>query len=104
MRWLTIDNALQDYIAIIKYVKIKFPFLENAPVIVVGGTRASVKRHLLTQSDLQGARFPGSYGGFLSSLLRIKYPDVVFASIASSAAAYMLQRSFPVSIWFQTVR
>lgn len=43
MKWLTIENALADYIAILQYVKSTNPQLANSKIIVVGGANISAK-------------------------------------------------------------
>eukprot|EP00743_Colponemidia_sp_Colp-15_P003474 GILK01003752.1.p1 GENE.GILK01003752.1~~GILK01003752.1.p1 ORF type:complete len:497 (+),score=49.29 GILK01003752.1:86-1576(+) len=77
---LKIDNVLADLAAFVQYLKRANPFLEKSPVFVFGG----------------------SYGGLLSALFRIKYPDVVAGSIASSAPMFLLGSGVSDSSWFDT--
>lgn len=71
LKYLTINQSLADYESIISYIKYNSNyssiFTPTTPVIAVGG----------------------SYGGFLSALLRIQYPDLFSASIASCTVPYL---------------
>eukprot|EP00048_Salpingoeca_helianthica_P006316 m.97166 g.97166 ORF g.97166 m.97166 type:complete len:498 (+) comp13967_c3_seq3:1862-3355(+) len=78
LRWLTVEQTLADYIEIINHVASSFP--TRPPVIVFGG----------------------SYGGLLSAALRIHYPGIVNASIASAAPMYQLGEVLN-STWFDLV-
>ncbi|XP_069468253.1 dipeptidyl peptidase 2 [Ambystoma mexicanum] len=62
---LSVEQALGDFVMLIKEIKAEF-HAEKCPVIVFGS----------------------SYGGLLSAYIRIKYPDVVAGSLASSAPLY----------------
>eukprot|EP00051_Salpingoeca_urceolata_P012101 m.150348 g.150348 ORF g.150348 m.150348 type:complete len:487 (-) comp17377_c0_seq2:87-1547(-) len=78
---LTLDNVLQDYTAVAKsMVAPKGPF-KGAKIISFGG----------------------SYGGFLSAMLRIRYPDVFFASVASAAPVYLYGSNIANGTWYDTV-
>lgn len=57
---LTVEQAMADYANLIGYMKSLFP---SAKVLTLGG----------------------SYGGMLSSWMRVRYPSLVFAAVASSA-------------------
>lgn len=59
---LTLENVLMDSVELIKWVKSSVPGAKDSKVVSFGG----------------------SYGAFLVALLRIHYPDVIFASMASS--------------------
>eukprot|EP01096_Ripella_sp_DP13-Kostka_P014316 TRINITY_DN6430_c0_g3_i1.p1 TRINITY_DN6430_c0_g3~~TRINITY_DN6430_c0_g3_i1.p1 ORF type:complete len:537 (+),score=216.95 TRINITY_DN6430_c0_g3_i1:76-1611(+) len=60
---LSIEQALQDYLVIIDFVKQKWNVPENTAIVAFGG----------------------SYPGELASFLRIANPDVILGSLASSA-------------------
>lgn len=60
--YLTSQQALEDYVNLIQYLRSK-PEYKHSPVIVFGG----------------------SYGGMLSAWIRMKYPHIVQGAIASSA-------------------
>ncbi|CAL7948405.1 unnamed protein product [Xylocopa violacea] len=60
--YLTSQQALADYVHLIKHIRSKSEY-KHSPVILFGG----------------------SYGGMLSAWMRIKYPHIVQGAIASSA-------------------
>lgn len=62
LRYLTVDQTLEDYVALIKHFK-AMPQYKNSPVIAVGG----------------------SYGGMLAAWFRMKYPHIVQVAYAASA-------------------
>ncbi|KAF2101770.1 hypothetical protein NA57DRAFT_73210 [Rhizodiscina lignyota] len=62
LRALTLDNVLHDTVKFLKWLKQSDDRIENAPIIAFGG----------------------SYGGFLSALLRIHFPGEIFGSLATS--------------------
>ncbi|GAB4818072.1 hypothetical protein N2152v2_005118 [Parachlorella kessleri] len=61
-RYLSIDQVLTDYVRLIEHVKSQHS-IQAAPVVAFGG----------------------SYGGVLAGYLRMKFPNVVYAAVASSA-------------------
>eukprot|EP00434_Breviolum_minutum_P022243 symbB.v1.2.019631.t1/scaffold1616.1/size109294/7 len=61
-QYLTVEQALEDYAQLIQFL-VPAPQRVHRPVVVFGG----------------------SYGGMLSSWMRAKYPDLVFAAVASSS-------------------
>ena len=63
LRYLTVDQTLADYAALIKSIKQNDTRFTNSPVIVTGG----------------------SYGGMLAAWFRMKYPHVVQIAYAASA-------------------
>lgn len=65
---LTVEQAIADYAAIISYLRSTLPGAMDSPVVVYGG----------------------SYGGFVSAVLRMHYPDIVNASVASAAPVYQV--------------
>ncbi|KLO17492.1 peptidase S28 [Schizopora paradoxa] len=60
--FLTLDNVLLDAVNFVEWIRSTVPGANDSKVIVMGG----------------------SYGGFLSSTLRINYPDTFFGSISSA--------------------
>ena len=60
---MTLHNVLLDSVTLVNYVKQVTPGASESKTIVQGG----------------------SYGGFLSYLLRVQYPDTFCGSLASSA-------------------
>jgi len=66
VRFLTVDQALMDYVKLIKYIK-SDDYMQgkykDSPVIATGG----------------------SYGGMLAAWFRMKYPHIVQVAYASSA-------------------
>ena len=62
LRWLTVEQALADHKALVEHVKRSLG-AENSKVVAMGG----------------------SYGGMLSSWIRMKYPDTFDGAIAGSA-------------------
>lgn len=61
--YLTVDQAMMDYVKLIQFIKASDPRLKNSPVIAFGG----------------------SYGGMIAAWMRMKYPHVIYGSHASSA-------------------
>jgi pimeloyl-ACP methyl ester carboxylesterase len=83
-QFLTLENVLADYAAI-------------AESLV--GTRGAYR-------DAKVVSFGGSYGGFLSFMLRVRYPSLFFGSLASAAPISLL--GSPVitanpGVWMDTV-
>jgi lysosomal Pro-X carboxypeptidase len=66
MLYLSSEQALADYVALITDLKTKLS-AESAPVVVFGG----------------------SYGGMLATWFRLKYPYIATGAIASSAPILM---------------
>jgi len=64
-KYLTVDNALLDYVSLIKAVKKQYN-AETKAVIAFGG----------------------SYGGMLSAWMRMKFPHVIQGALAASAPIF----------------
>lgn len=79
-KFLTVENALADYAGVLRVVLDESGAAADQPVVAYGG----------------------SYGGFLSYLMRVKYPRLVGASVASGAPVY-LYGLVPNSSWYDAV-
>jgi len=77
---LNVEQVLSDYMTVIQYIKMNINGAANSPVITFGG----------------------SYGGFLSAAMRIRYPNIVTGSIASSAPT-VFANFVNGNAWFDTV-
>ena len=66
LRYLTVEQALGDYAALIQHLR--------------GSTHPRAMRRVVT--------FGGSYGGMLSLWMRARYPDLVYAALGSSAPVH----------------
>jgi lysosomal Pro-X carboxypeptidase len=63
VKFLTVDEAMLDYVNLIKTIKASNVNYTNSPVIAFGG----------------------SYGGMLAAWMRIKYPFLIHGAHAASA-------------------
>ena len=63
LRFLSTAQILADYAELVDFVKSSTPGMENCPVVAFGG----------------------SYGGTLTTLMRLAYPNIVVGGLASSA-------------------
>lgn len=63
VKFLTVDQALMDYVKFIQFIKASDKKYTNSPVIAFGG----------------------SYGGMLAAWMRMKYPHVIAGAHAASA-------------------
>jgi pimeloyl-ACP methyl ester carboxylesterase len=81
MSHLTLDNILADYAAIISSFTRQGGHYDSGRVIVFGG----------------------SYGGFLSAMMRIKHPDVVFAAVASASPVHLTGSGVDTGLWYDSV-
>jgi lysosomal Pro-X carboxypeptidase len=79
MVYLTIQQSLADYVALVQAVKATVPGASHSPVFTFGG----------------------SYAGFLSAVIRQTYPSVVAGAIASAAPVYTY--SAAEDTWFDEV-
>jgi lysosomal Pro-X carboxypeptidase len=61
-RYLTVEQAMMDYVKLIKYIRYKYNAMQQ-PCIVFGG----------------------SYGGMLAAWLRMKFPATFQGALSSSA-------------------
>jgi lysosomal Pro-X carboxypeptidase len=61
------EQAVEDYIKLIRYLK------------------STMKNSNDDDDDIKVIVFGGSYGGMLAAWLRLKYPDIIDAAVASSA-------------------
>lgn len=83
LRYLTIDNAVADYALFLKHFKLnntQYP-IEDAPVFAYGG----------------------SYAALLSTLLRIKYPQIVDGAISSAAPIFLYSSGIDGDLYYDTV-
>eukprot|EP00756_Hemistasia_phaeocysticola_P057775 Hpha_TRINITY_DN34387_c0_g1::TRINITY_DN34387_c0_g1_i1::g.109611::m.109611 len=78
---LTLDNVMKDYVAVVRNYTGPGGKYEGAKVAVFGG----------------------SYGGFLSMVLRVRYPEVFAGSIASAAPTQLYGSGVAEGTWFDTV-
>jgi len=78
--WLSVEQAIADYVSIVEWLKTKVLF-ENAPVIAFGG----------------------SYGGVLAAALRIHYPATVDMALAASAPIPQTLNTVDPSLFFSTI-
>ncbi len=78
---LTLENVLGDYIAVIRNFTHPAGPYPNARVIAFGG----------------------SYGGFLSAMLRIRYPGDVYGALASAAPVALEGSSVDQGLWCVTL-
>jgi lysosomal Pro-X carboxypeptidase len=60
--YLTVENTLEDYIQLLKTVKLKWKATDKAVIA-----------------------FGGSYGGMLAAWIRMKYPHYIQGAVAASA-------------------
>lgn len=85
---VTLDNVLLDYAAVIRWaVSAQGPFPNAKGKVIV---------------------FGGSYGGFLSFMMKLRFPDLVLGSIASAAPVYLFGSSYLADpgrqgLWFDAV-
>ncbi|XP_015116331.1 lysosomal Pro-X carboxypeptidase [Diachasma alloeum] len=78
--FLTSQQALADYVDLIEFLRSN-PALKHSPVIAFGG----------------------SYGGMLSTWIRMKYPHIVQGAIASSAPMLLLDPTSDCHGYYRTV-
>lgn len=81
MQWLTIDNAIADFAAVLQDFKATNPQYTNSPVIAFGG----------------------SYSALLSSLLRINYPNQFLGAVSSAAPIFLYTSNIPLDYYFNVV-
>lgn len=78
LRFLTVENDLADCVAILQHVRMQAP--GGHPVMAFGG----------------------SYGGMLAAAIRLHYPTVINASLASAGPVYMVGE-VANSTWYDEV-
>ncbi|XP_048216251.1 lysosomal Pro-X carboxypeptidase isoform X2 [Perognathus longimembris pacificus] len=81
MNFLTSEQALVDFVELIKHLKKTIPGAQNQPVIAIGG----------------------SYGGMLAAWLRMKYPHVVVGALAASAPIWQFEDLVPCGMFMKIV-
>jgi len=79
--YLTSEQALADFAALITYIRGSVNGAENSPFIAFGG----------------------SYGGMLSAWFRIKYPHMVQGALAASAPIWQFQGLTQCGTFYKTV-
>ncbi len=81
MEYLTIDQAVEDYANFLHHLRTSNSTFADAPVIVVGG----------------------SYAALLSTLLRVKHPELVTGAISSAAPIFLYTSGIDGDLYFETV-
>ncbi|OWF46619.1 lysosomal Pro-X carboxypeptidase-like [Mizuhopecten yessoensis] len=81
LQYLTSEQALADFAVLIQELKANVPGAQTSKVIAFGG----------------------SYGGMLAAWLRIKYPNVVYGSLAASAPIWSFIGQIPCDAQLQVV-
>ncbi|XP_042543628.1 lysosomal Pro-X carboxypeptidase isoform X1 [Dipodomys spectabilis] len=81
LNFLTSEQALVDFVELIKHLKRTIPGAENQPVIAIGG----------------------SYGGMLAAWLRMKYPHIVVGALAASAPIWQFEDLVPCGMFMKIV-
>ncbi|KAM4846065.1 lysosomal Pro-X carboxypeptidase [Thomomys bottae] len=81
LNFLTSEQALVDFVELIKYLKRAIPGAEKQPVIAIGG----------------------SYGGMLAAWLRMKYPHIVVGALAASAPIWHFEDLVPCGVFMKIV-
>mmetsp|Transcript_26901 Transcript_26901/g.67627 ORF Transcript_26901/g.67627 Transcript_26901/m.67627 type:complete len:493 (-) Transcript_26901:66-1544(-) len=81
MRFLSVEQSLADYTAVVQHLHLSRPSTRESVVVALGG----------------------SYGGMLSAWWRRLYPDVVHASLASSAPIVLLGGVVPSPTYYGIV-
>lgn len=79
LRFLTIENALADYVALLQHVRATVPGAAQSAALTFGG----------------------SYGGYLSARIRAQYPAAVQGAVASAAPVFLA--SAPPDAWYELV-
>ncbi|KAL6049767.1 Dipeptidyl peptidase 2 [Balamuthia mandrillaris] len=85
--FLTVEQTLADYVAIIQHVQQRYMSSSSS----------------LSSSNTKVFTFGGSYGGFLAMLMRAKHPTVVNGGAIASAAALYTVGDVSNSTWFDHV-
>ncbi|KAJ1119954.1 hypothetical protein NDU88_008137 [Pleurodeles waltl] len=81
LNYLTSEQALADFVVLIRFLKESIPGAGNSSVIAIGG----------------------SYGGMLAAWLRMKYPDVVVGAFAASAPIWQFEDLVPCDSFYDIV-
>ncbi|XP_028855891.1 lysosomal Pro-X carboxypeptidase-like [Denticeps clupeoides] len=81
LNFLSSEQALADYAALVGALKKSRAGAEGSPVIAVGG----------------------SYGGMLAAWFRMKYPHVVVGALAASAPIWQFPGMVPCGVFYQIV-
>ncbi|KAH9488159.1 hypothetical protein Btru_064904 [Bulinus truncatus] len=78
LNYLTSEQALADFAELIRHIKSSFPGAGSSQVVAFGG----------------------SYGGMLAAWMRIKYPNAIIGSLASSAPIWMFPGLIPCNAYY----
>lgn len=84
IQFLTIEQALADYTAILSYLQ-------------------NTYRHSLNDQNVPVVVFGAGYGGVLATQLRFKYPWVVDGALASAAPLNVISGLTPPTIFYREV-
>jgi len=87
IKYLTYEQAMEDYVTLIGSLK-KNISLSTSEYIIQDNINDNIVGNEFSfrkKQDIPVIVFGGSYGGMLAAWMRMTYPSVIFASVASSA-------------------